>query len=200
MKKISIFSCLFFSPVLLANVYFHTDPDWDIPPEWQLTPTLSYEANSLGNITNIGLKWGGNSRPGSNIELVSNFSFFADERRSNQDVAFTNFDTSIRFGVFDRFNLYGELGIALDELFTDGTDERYYNDYDNDDYLHSSRPDWFAGFGAGWQINWLTVNVYARYRYLESLEEQYLRSYSNRFEPVPDRYQWFSGVELSVRF
>ena len=197
MKNIILFSCLFCSPALLANIYYHPDPDWGIPPEWQLTPTLSYEANSLGTFTNLGLKWGGNSRPGSHIELVGNVSFYTDKKRYSDDVAFTNFDTSIRFGVFDRFNLYGELGIALDELFTDG--HSYNHDYE-DDYRNSSRPDWFAGVGAGWQINWLTVNVYARYRYLESLEEQYPWSYSNRYEPVPDRYQWFSGVELSVHF
>lgn len=201
MKNLILFSCLFCSPTLLANIYY--DSDWDMPAEWQLTPTLSYEANSVGSFTNIGLKWGGNAHSGSHIELVSNLSFFNDDSPYNRDISFTNFDASVRFGVFDRLNIYGELGIALDELFTDDNDDDYYNDYwggYDDPYHKSSRPDWFAGVGAGWHMDWLTVNFYARYRYLESLEEQYLLNYFTRNEKLPDRYQWFTGVELSINF
>lgn len=205
MKTMFLFSCLFCSSTLLADVRFYAVPEWELSPGWRFTPTLSYEANALGHFTNFGLKWGGNRQPGSHVELVSNLSFFTGENNRSNDISFTNFDTSIRFGVFERFNLYAELGIALDELIADSDnypheyEDSYYYGY-NGQYRNSSRPDWFAGVGAGWQMSWLTVNVFARYRYLESLEEQYLQKVSNRYQTVPDRYQWFSGVELSIQF
>ncbi len=198
MKKTILFSCLIFSSQLLAEHYAQT--------EWQLSPTLSYETNALGSLTNIGLKWGGDPRYTKYIELVSNLSFFTPGRQFSPDTAFTNLDMSVRFGLFSDINAYAEVGVALDELFVDGGDGHYfYNDgynahYQYNDHRNSSKADWFVGVGGGWQMDWLTVNVYGRYRYLESLTEQY---WLHNFDPrqnIPHQYQWFTGLELSVNF
>ena len=107
---------------------------------------------------------------------------------------------------YDAFEKFLGRSIAIDELFVDGRTNYYYDDdyyddyYYNDDYRDSSRPDWFVGVGAGWQLDWLNVNLYARYRYLESLEEQFLQHNFDPYQPIPNRYQWFTGLELSVHF
>jgi hypothetical protein len=197
-KKIILFSTLIFSSSLWADPFY--------PQEWRLTPTLSYETNALGNISNAGFKWGNYAYDKQYVELVTNLSFFQPERHLHPDTSFTNFDASVRFGVFHHINLYAELGVAIDELFVDGgtnyyyDDDDYYGDYYNDGYRDSSRPDWFVGLGAGWQLDWLSVNLYARYRYLESLEEQFLQHNFDPYQAVPNRYQWFTGMELSVHF
>lgn len=201
LQKFILFSVLTFSPLLLADSY-------DLKP-WQLSPTLSYETNSLGNFTNVGLKWGAHSHHNQYVELISNLSMFQPANQFSADTSFTNLDVAVRFGVFSQINLYAELGVALDELFVDGRSSYYYDDYDDgyygghyhdDDYHDSSRPDWFVGVGAGWRLDWLSVNLYGRYRYLESLEEQFLQHNFDPYQKIPDRYQWFTGLELSVYF
>lgn len=194
-----IFNAFTFSPQLWAQHYY--------APEWRLTPTISYETNALGNISNAGLKWGNYGYDKQYVELVTNLSYFQPERQLHPDTSFTNFDASVRFGVFHHVNLYAELGVAIDELFVDGRGNYYYDDddyyddyYYNDHYRDSSRPDWFVGVGAGWKLDWLSVNLYARYRYLESLEEQFLQHNFDPYQPIPNRYQWFTGLELSVHF
>lgn len=195
--NIFIFSIFTFSPLLWAQTYYS--------PEWQLTPTLSYETNSLGQISNAGLKWGNYAYDKQYVELVTNLSYFQPADPLHPDISFTNLDVSVRFGMFQQINLYAEIGVALDELFVDGhrsyyDHDDYYYDYYEDRYRDSQRPDWFVGLGAGFRLDWLSINAYARYRYLESLEEQFLQHSFDRFEPIPDRYQWFTGVELSVHF
>ncbi|MBU2427402.1 MAG: hypothetical protein KKA56_11030 [Gammaproteobacteria bacterium] len=198
MKKIILSVLLFVSPTLWADQYYQK--------QLTLTPILGYEANALGNITTLGLKFGGDAQSMNHVELVTNLSFFTPSSQFRPDTNFTNFETSVRFGVFDQINFYGELGVALDELFVDGIKNDFYfgDDYEHEyeyDYRRdSSRPDWFVGVGGGWRLDWLTVNVYARYRYLESLQEEYLRDNYDRYLVIPDRYQWFTGVELSIRF
>lgn len=189
MKKRILFSTLFLSPVLWAESYYQQ--------QWQLAPTASYEANSLGAFTNVGLKWAAHSGQNQYVELVSQLSSFQPSDKLHADTSFTNLDAAVRFGMFQQINLYVELGIALDELLVDeGTREYYYGDYER----NSSRPDWFVGLGGGWRADWLSVNLYARCRYLESLEEEYLQHNFNPYLAVPDRYQWFTGVELSIHF
>jgi hypothetical protein len=197
LNKIILFSALAFSPLLWADSY-------DLQ-QWQLSPTLGYETNSLGNFTNAGLKWGAHSHHHQYVELVSNLSMFQPANQFSADTSFTNLDVAVRFGVFSQINLYAELGVALDELFVDGRSSYYDDEYDdgyyyNDNYQDSSRPDWFVGVGAGWRLDWLSVNLYARYRYLESLEEQFLQHNFDPYQKIPDRYQWFTGLELSVHF
>jgi len=109
-------------------------------------------------------------------------------------------------GQIDQINAYAEVGIAIDELFVEGIERRYFYT-DNDGYSYhdgyernSSRPDWFVGVGGGWRLDWLSVNVYGRYRYLESLEEAYLEHNLDPYQKIPSRYQWFTGVELSIHF
>lgn len=198
MKKLIFFSTLFLSPTLWAESYYQQ--------QWQLTPTASYEANSLGAFSNVGLKWAAYSGQNQYVELVTQLSNFQPSDKLHPDTTFTNLDAAVRFGIFNQINLYVELGIALDELLVDdGTREYYYGDdygYDyNYDYdRNSSRPDWFVGLGGGWRADWLSVNLYARCRYLESLEEEFLQHNFNPNQAVPDRYQWFTGVELSIHF
>jgi hypothetical protein len=197
-KKILLFSSIFFSPLLWAEHYYQQS--------WQFTPTLSYETNAIGSITNIGFKWGGDPDYSRHIELVSQLSVFHPASQFSDETTFTNLDASVRFGLFDQINAYAEVGIAVDELFVEGIERRYFYT-DNDGYYyedgyehHSSRPDWFVGVGGGWRLDWLSVNVYGRYRYLESLEEAYLEHNVNPYQKIPSRYQWFTGVELSVHF
>lgn len=196
-KIILLLITLVFSPLLLALSHD--------PQDWQLTPTLSYETNSLGNISNAGLKWGNYSYDKQYVELVTNLSHFQPANQLHPDVSFTNFDASVRFGMFQQINLYAEIGVALDELFVDGHRSYYYyddyiDDYSQDYYRDSDRPDWFVGLGAGWRLDWLSVNFYARYRYLESLEEQFLLHNFDRYQAIPDKFQWFTGLELNVHF
>jgi hypothetical protein len=190
-----------FSPLLWAERYYAQD----YGQAWRLTPTLSYETNTLGNISNAGLKWGNFAYDKQYVELVTNLSYFQPESQLHPDTSFTNLDASVRFGVFHHVNLYVELGIAIDELFVDGSrnygySDDYYHNYYADRYRDSSRPDWFVGVGAGWRLDWLSVNLYGRYRYLESLEEQFLQHNFNPYQPIPERHQWFTGLELSVHF
>lgn len=196
-KKLICITSVIFSASLWAGSYQSQD--------WRLTPTLSYETNALGNISNAGLKWGNYAYDRQYVELVTNLSHFQSADRLNPDMSFTNFDASVRFGIFQQINLYAEIGVALDELFVDGSHRYYYDDYNvdgyyQDEYRNSNRPDWFVGLGAGWRLDWLSVNLYGRYRYLESLEEQFLLHNFDSYQPIPDRYQWFTGLELSIHF
>lgn len=165
-----------------------------------IRPLLAYESSETGQISSVGLQWGG--APGQSMALVTSLSFYrANERFGGDNISFTNLDTSLRLGRFDDFSLYGEIGVALDELAFDEEETEYYDHYG---YRHrSSGPiDWFAGFGGGLQLDFLQLNAFARYRYLRSLEQQYYHEplWQQGYLPMPEPHQWFAGIELSFRF
>lgn len=167
---------------------------------FRIRPLLSYESSETGQISNVGLQWGG--MPGQSVAVVTSLSFFqASDRWGGSNISFTNFDTALRIGRFDDFSLYGEIGVALDELVFDEEETEEYDAFGN--HYHSSGPiDWFAGVGGGIQLAFLQINAFARYRYLRSLEQEYYREplWQQGYLPNPDPHQWFAGVELSFRF
>lgn len=180
--------------------YQHYYPRQTESQRWSVRPLLAFESSEAGQISSVGLQWGG--LPGQSVAVVTSFSFYrANQEWGGSDIGFTNFDTSLRLGRFDDFSLYGEIGIALDELAFDEEETDYY---DNFGYRHrSSGPiDWFAGLGGGFQLEFLQIHAFARYRYLRSLEQQYYREplWQQGYLPNPEPYQWFAGVELSFRF
>lgn len=163
-------------------------------------PLVAYESSDIGQISSLGLQWGGGA--GDYLAVVTSLSSFqAKQKFGGDDISFINLDTSLRLGRFDDVSLYGEIGVALDELVFDEEEEEYYDSYG---YRHRSAGpiDWFAGIGAGLQLDFLQINAFARYRYLRSMEQEYYHSplWQLGYLPTPDPHQWFAGVELSIRF
>lgn len=165
-----------------------------------IAPFAAYERSSQGQITSVGAIFGeGNIRF---VAAVANYTGIENSQRDfSRDIEFTNFDTSLRVGVFNELTVYGEVGLALDELIADEEREEYY-DYDGYRINKPGPLDWFAGVGAGIERRNWSLLAFGRYRYLRSYEQEYLYNYPyylQRFEK-PEPHQWFVGVEISLRF
>lgn len=178
--------------------HYHDNSSYD--GGFSFRPLLAYESSDTGQITSLGMQWGGGS--GDYLALVTSLSTFqAKQQFGGDNIGFSNLDTSLRLGRFDDVSLYAEIGVALDELVFDEEEEVYYDSY-GDRHRHSGPIDWFAGVGAGLQLDFIQINAFARYRYLRSLEQEYYDStlWRQGVLPMPDPHQWFAGVELSIRF
>lgn len=170
------------------------------PSSIGIAPVAAYERSEQGQISSVGLMFGeGHLRL---VTAVARYTGTESGRRSfSRDIDFTNFDTSLRLGVFDELSLYAEAGLALDELIADEEGKDYYDAAGN----RVNRPgplDWFAGVGAGIEQRHWSVLAFGRYRYLRSYEQEYLYLYPyhlQRFEK-PEPHQWFVGIEVSLRF
>ena len=191
MNKLLLLGALCFSPTLWADFYYNNSVS--------IMPTVSYESNALGHLTNVGLIWTTDAGRPQFYQLLTNFSIYQSDDRLLPNAGFTNFDTSLRVGRFDDISVYGELGIALDELAFDSEIAEYYDQHGRY-YRENDKVDWFVGAGAGLTLDWLQINAYGRYRYLQSLQQAYLQDPFGTLTPIPDAYQWFAGVELVVRF
>jgi hypothetical protein len=89
--------------------------------------------------------------------------------------------------------------VALDELVFDEEDQDYYDRWGGH-YEKMGPIDWFAGVGAGIELNNLSLRAFGRYRYLRSYEQGYLAALDPWVHGQPDDGQWFAGAELSLRF
>lgn len=194
---------LFLSPILAAEPldyiqHYHDNSSYE--DGFSFRPLLAYESSDTGQITSLGLQWGGGA--GDYLALVTSFSTFqAKQQFGGGDISFSNLDTSLRLGRFDDVSLYAEIGVALDELVFDEEEEVYYDSY-GERHRHAGPIDWFAGVGGGLQLDFLQINAFARYRYLRSLEQEFYSSvwWQRGYLPMPEPHQWFAGVELSIRF
>lgn len=194
---ISLSLCTAFTPVVAQEQI------WIYPTEHTVSwvaPYLSYEANETGQITTLGAIF----QPDTHFQLAMGLaSYFSDEHpyagSSQADISFLNLDTSIRFGTFDKFSIYGEVGIALDELIFDEEEHDYYDRWGGH-YEKMGPIDWFAGVGAGIELDNLSIRAYSRYRYLRSYEQEYLAVRDPWIDGQPADGQWFTGVEVSLRF
>ena len=203
MRKFYVSALLFLSFMLNAEPYnyiqhYHDNSSYD--GGFSFRPLLAYESSDTGQITSLGLQWGGGA--GDYLALLTSLSTFqAKQKLGGDNIGFSNLDTSLRLGRFDDVSLYGEIGVALDELVFDEEEEVYYDSY-GDRHQSSGPIDWFAGVGAGLQLDFLHISAFARYRYLRSLEQEYHSSvlWQQGYLPMPSPHQWFAGVELSIRF
>lgn len=121
----------------------------DEPDVGWVSPYLSYEANDKGQITTLGAVF----QPDAHFQLaVGLASYYSDKYPPGStyrpELEFLNLDTSVRFGTFDRISLYGEVGVALDELIFDEEERDYYDRWGGH-YEKMGPVDWFAGVGAG---------------------------------------------------
>ncbi len=165
-----------------------------------VSPYLSYEANDRGQITTLGAVF----QPDAHFQLaVGLASYYSDKYPQHglyqPEIEFLNLDTSVRFGTFDKISLYGEVGVALDELIFDEEEHDYYDRWGGH-YEKMGPIDWFAGVGAGIELNNLSLRAFGRYRYLRSYEQEYLAALDPWVHGQPEDGQWFAGVELSLRF
>jgi hypothetical protein len=172
----------------------------DEPDVGWVSPYLSYEANAKGQITTLGAVF----QPDAHFQLALGLaSYYSDKYPQHglyqAEIEFLNLDTSVRFGTFDKVSLYGEVGVALDELLFDEEERDYYDRWGGH-YEKMGPVDWFAGVGAGIELNNLSLRAFGRYRYLRSYEQEYLAALDPWVHGQPADGQWFAGVELSLRF
>lgn len=187
---------LSFPALLQAQTVIYLDE----PDVGWVSPYVSYEANKLGQITTLGAIFQTHAHFQLAVGLASYYSDKTAQYGFNQpEISFLNLDTSVRFGTFDKISLYGEVGLALDELVFDEEEEDYYDSWGGH-YEKMGPIDWFAGMGAGIELNNLSLRAFGRYRYLRSYEQEYLAALNRRVHGQPDDGQWFAGVELSLRF
>lgn len=196
-------SVLFSSLILLsfpALLQAQTVIYIDEPDVGWVSPYVSYEANKLGQITTVGAVFQTDAHFQLAVGLASYYSDKSAQYGFNQpEISFLNLDTSVRFGTFDKISLYGEVGLAFDELVFDEEEEDYYDRWGGH-YEKMGPIDWFAGVGAGIELNNLSLRAFGRYRYLRSYEQEYLAALDPWVHGQPDDGQWFAGVELSLRF
>lgn len=172
----------------------------DEPDIGWVSPYLSYEANAKGQITTLGAVFQSDAHFQLAVGLASYYSDKYPQYGMYQpEIEFLNLDTSVRFGVFDKISLYGEVGVALDELIFDEEEHDYYDRWGGH-YEKMGPIDWFAGIGAGIELNNLSLRAFGRYRYLRSYEQEYLAALDPWVHGQPEDGQWFAGVELSLRF
>lgn len=200
MRQSSCFALLTSLSVLSLPAEAQTVIYLDEPDVGWVSPYLSYEANDKGKITTLGAVF----QTDAHFQLaVGLASYYSDDYPKSglyqPEIQFMNLDTSVRVGTFDKFSLYGEVGIALDELFFDEEEEDYYDRWGGH-YEKMGPIDWFAGVGAGIELNNLSLRAFGRYRYLRSYEQEYLAALDPWVHGQPDDGQWFAGVELSLRF
>lgn len=202
MRQFRFFSLLstFFLLALPAALQAQTLVYLDEPDVGWISPYLSYEANDKGQITTLGAIF----QPDAHFQLaVGLASYYSDKYRATAsyqpELEFLNLDTSVRFGIFDNISLYGEVGVALDELIFDEEERDYYDRWGGH-YEKMGPIDWFAGVGAGIELNNLSLRAFGRYRYLRSYEQEYLAALDPWVHGQPEDGQWFAGVELSLRF
>jgi hypothetical protein len=184
------------STKLQAQTFIYLDE----PDVGWVSPYLSYEANDKGQITTLGAVF----QPDAHFQLAIGLaSYYSDKlpptASYRPELEFLNLDTSVRFGTFDRISLYGEVGVALDELIFDEEEHDYYDRWGGH-YEKMGPIDWFAGVGAGIELNNLSLRAFGRYRYLRSYEQEYLAALDPWVHGQPEDGQWFAGVELSLRF
>lgn len=191
---------LLLSPFVCSPSHAHAVVYVDDPDISWLSPYVSYEANDLGQITTLG----GLLQTGRHFQLAIGVATYQSDDNGQPhgfapELDFVNLDTSVRVGVFDNISLYGEVGLALDELIFDEEEQDYYDRWGGH-YERMGPIDWFAGVGAGLELNNLSIKAFGRYRYLRSYEQEYLAGYVPGSASAPDDTQWFAGVELSLRF
>jgi len=172
----------------------------DEPDVGWVSPYLSYEANDKGQITTLGAVF----QSDAHFQLAVGLASYYSDKHPSQglyqpEIEFLNLDTSVRVGTFDQFSLYAEVGVALDELVFDEEDQDYYDRWGGH-YEKMGPIDWFAGVGAGIELNNLSLRAFGRYRYLRSYEQGYLAALDPWVHGQPDDGQWFAGAELSLRF
>lgn len=164
-------------------------------------PFVSYGVSEQGTLFTAGSTFGDDF-----IRIAAAASYFEGAEKNyfnaNNTLEFTNFDVSVRFGKFSTLSVYGEVGIALDELIFDDLFDGDDNNYDWGTEDDSQLPDPFIGIAAGFEQAHWSVSAFARYRYLPSYEDE-LRTLAARSHTVVtdiDVHQIFSGVEFSLRF
>ncbi|WP_348732839.1 hypothetical protein [Rheinheimera texasensis] len=193
-----------FVSLCVLSLAFHTQAQTvvylDEPDIGWVAPYLSYEANDKGQISTLGVVF----QPDAHFQLaVGLASYYSDKYQATAsyqpELEFLNLDTSVRFGTFDKISLYGEVGVALDELIFDEEEHDYYDRWGGH-YEKMGPIDWFAGVGAGIELNNLSLRAFGRYRYLRSYEQEYLAALDPWVHGQPEDGQWFAGVELSLRF
>lgn len=162
-------------------------------------PFVSYGVSDQGSITNVGSVFGDDF-----IRVAAAVSYYQgnyiDKFGPNRDLDFTNFDVSLRFGKFSDLSLYGEIGVALDEVLADNDDDdNYYSPQKDND---SDIPDVFIGLAGGFEQKAWSLSAFGQYRYLPSFEDEYLRLTAANPNPVADAdvHQMFAGIEFALRF
>lgn len=195
MPKLSVL--LTASCMLLATPLFVHAADVGV------APFVSYGVSEEGSLAALGAVVGGdNVRFAFAISQYEGADALGFPRKDTVD--FTNLDMSARIGVFSELSLYAEFGFALDELlldelFSDNDSNSSFNDPYEDD---SQLPDPFIGVAGGFEQQHWSLTAFARYRYLPSYEDEYLRLTAHSKTPVDeaDVHQIFTGVEFSLRF
>lgn len=168
-----------------------------------VAPFVSYGVSDEGSLASLGAVVGGDHlRFALAISQYEGADALGFPRKDT--IEFTNLDMSARIGVFSEISLYGEFGFALDELLLDellnenDSSSSFDSPYEDDSQL----PDPFIGVAGGFEQKHWSLTAFARYRYLPSYEDEYLRLTVHSKTPVdaPDVHQIFSGVEFSLRF
>lgn len=163
-------------------------------------PYVSYGQSKQGSLTTVGLVLGDDA-----VRFASGVAFFDGSTKpmttATRSLDFTNFDVSVRFGRFDEFSLYGEVGLALDELLMDNLKHHDDTSYGQQDDT-SDLPDPFVGIAAGFEQQHWSLTAFGRYRYLPSYQDEWQRLQFASREPLgkADVHQWFAGLEFSLRF
>ena len=168
----------------------------DVP----FAPFVSFAVSDQGSITNVGSVFGDDF-----IRVAAAVSYYqgnyVDDFGPNRDLDFTNLDVSLRFGKFSDVSLYGEIGVALDEVLADNDDDddNYYSSQQDND---SDVPDVFIGIAGGLEQKSWSLTAFGQYRFLPSFEDEYLRLTAANPNPVADAdvHQMFAGVEFALRF
>ncbi len=168
----------------------------DVP----FAPFVSFAVSDQGSITNVGSVFGDEY-----IRVAAAFSYyqgnFVDDFGPNRDLDFTNLDVSLRFGQFSAVSLYGEIGIALDEVLADNDDDddNYYSSQQDND---SDFPDLFVGIAGGVERKSWSLTAFGQYRFLPSFEDEYRQLTAANPNPVADAdvHQMFAGIEFALRF
>ena len=168
----------------------------DVP----FAPFVSFAVSDQGSITNVGSVFGDEY-----IRVAAAFSYyqgnFVDDFGPNRDLDFTNLDVSLRFGQFSAVSLYGEIGIALDEVLADNDDDddNYYSSQQDND---SDFPDLFVGIAGGFERKFWSLTAFGQYRFLPSFEDEYRQLTAANPNPVADAdvHQMFAGIEFALRF
>jgi hypothetical protein len=185
--------------LLITSVYSRAV----LAEEIGVAPFVAYGVSGDGSQASLGAVVGGDyvrfALAVSQYEGADTIGF----PRKDQ-VTFTNLDVSARVGMFSDVSLYAEVGFAMDELLVDDLFEGDDSDngFNNSDDEDRQLPDPFLGVAGGFEQKHWSLTAFARYRYLPSYEEEYLRLTLHSPTPVdaPDVHQIFTGVEFSLRF
>lgn len=143
-----------------------------------------FESNASDSITGVGTAVNfidRGTRLGYSMTTSLNFAeVVADGYLEN----YLAWEGAVRFGLFSKVSIYGEVGIDLTELiFKD--DRNDHDDYYSDEY--SDNTDAYIGVGLGFKAGHVQIDAIAK---LRAIDSQYWEA----------DHAFFSGVQFSLNF